>query len=330
MRPGRGIRRSAAGENSVSSGGITARGIGIRRRLGATAGRVFGGEIDSRHGLQERSLHVAVPRRATSLCGRHMLQCPEVSARPGLSWAHSLSSFFAPILITRDEGVGGVLGEPFTATVLAEQTIRGASPDGEAPRIRGSTRSLVPRDRCGGPEGIRTPDLLDANEARYQLRHRPGQLDNTITPSGRAETIQAAQPAVLPPHMPRAACRVGGATAARAEHVHNGGRNPDTPAEGAANPACHRFGPQLCPRRARRVDGATTARAEHVHNGGRNPDTPAEGAANPACHRFGPQLCPRRARRPKRDRASGRSRRRRNETTGSYSPEARRASSRCT
>lgn len=33
----------------------------------------------------------------------------------------------------------------------------------------------------GGPEGIRTPDLLDANEARYQLRHRPGNLVNTIT-----------------------------------------------------------------------------------------------------------------------------------------------------
>ncbi|MDF2562470.1 MAG: cytosine deaminase, partial [Microbacterium sp.] len=26
----------------------------------------------------------------------------------------------------------------------------------------------------GGPEGIRTPDLFIANEARYQLRHRPG------------------------------------------------------------------------------------------------------------------------------------------------------------
>lgn len=148
--------------------GSPRRGIGIRRRFGATAGRVFGGEIDSRHGLQERTLHVAVPRRATSLCGRHMLRCPEVSARPGLSWAHSLSSFFAPILITRDEGVGGVLAEPFTATVLAEQTIRGASPDGEAPRIRGSMRSLVPRDRCGGPERIprvqRCSPVISRNE----------------------------------------------------------------------------------------------------------------------------------------------------------------------
>ena len=28
--------------------------------------------------------------------------------------------------------------------------------------------------RCGGAEGIRTPDLLIANETRYQLRHSPG------------------------------------------------------------------------------------------------------------------------------------------------------------
>ena len=33
----------------------------------------------------------------------------------------------------------------------------------------------------GGPEGIRTPDLLDANEARYQLRHRPVNLEEPIT-----------------------------------------------------------------------------------------------------------------------------------------------------
>jgi hypothetical protein len=26
---------------------------------------------------------------------------------------------------------------------------------------------------CGGAEGIRTPDLLIANETRYQLRHSP-------------------------------------------------------------------------------------------------------------------------------------------------------------
>lgn len=172
----------------------------------------------------------------------------------------------------------------------------------------------------GGPEGIRTPDLLDANEARYQLRHRPGQLDNTITPSGRAETIPAGRSAVSPPHMPRAACRADGGAAARAGDGHNGGRNHDTPAERAADQACHGSGPPLCPHGDRRVDGATAAPAEHVHNGGRNSDTPAERAANPACHRFGPQLCPPRARHPKRARASGRSRRRRSETTGITRP----------
>lgn len=29
---------------------------------------------------------------------------------------------------------------------------------------------------CGGAKEIRTPDLFDANEARYQLRHSPKML----------------------------------------------------------------------------------------------------------------------------------------------------------
>ena len=38
-------------------------------------------------------------------------------------------------------------------------------------------RCLLCRDSShGGPEGIRTPDLFIANEARYQLRHRPKNL----------------------------------------------------------------------------------------------------------------------------------------------------------
>ena len=40
------------------------------------------------------------------------------------------------------------------------------------------TRRNCGRDKCpakdwSGPGGIRTPDLLDANEARSQLRYRP-------------------------------------------------------------------------------------------------------------------------------------------------------------
>ena len=38
----------------------------------------------------------------------------------------------------------------------------------------------------GGAEGNRTPDLLDANESRYQLRHSPG------APLGDAQTLAAA------------------------------------------------------------------------------------------------------------------------------------------
>ena len=32
------------------------------------------------------------------------------------------------------------------------------------------------KDRLGGPEGIRTPDLLHAMQTRSQLRHRPVML----------------------------------------------------------------------------------------------------------------------------------------------------------
>ena len=35
----------------------------------------------------------------------------------------------------------------------------------------------------GGAEGIRTPDLLIANETRYQLRHSPGCVSRTDAPA---------------------------------------------------------------------------------------------------------------------------------------------------
>ncbi|MCU1636102.1 MAG: hypothetical protein JWQ68_1341, partial [Cryobacterium sp.] len=37
----------------------------------------------------------------------------------------------------------------------------------------------------GGAKGIRTPDLLIANETRYQLRHSPKLPMQTITRGGR-------------------------------------------------------------------------------------------------------------------------------------------------
>ena len=35
------------------------------------------------------------------------------------------------------------------------------------------TTSVVPYCCCGGPEGIRTPDLRNANATLYQLSYRP-------------------------------------------------------------------------------------------------------------------------------------------------------------
>ena len=54
-------------------------------------------------------------------------------------------------------------------------------------------------DHTGGARGIRTPDLLIANETRYQLRHSPmlEQLDDAST--GRRRTsIRQPAPRLLP------------------------------------------------------------------------------------------------------------------------------------
>ncbi len=40
-------------------------------------------------------------------------------------------------------------------------------------RPRG-VKGQTTKDEKGGPEGIRTPDLLHAMQTRSQLRHRPG------------------------------------------------------------------------------------------------------------------------------------------------------------
>jgi hypothetical protein len=42
--------------------------------------------------------------------------------------------------------------------------------DGESSLADGMCPDLL---NTGGAKGIRTPDLLDANESRYQLRHSP-------------------------------------------------------------------------------------------------------------------------------------------------------------
>ena len=68
--------------------------------------------------------------------------------------------------------------------------------DGRALDVTHVATQVRPMSRLkehGGPKGIRTPDLLDANEARYQLRHRPV---NTSTLSRRKRALRHAdQPA---------------------------------------------------------------------------------------------------------------------------------------
>jgi hypothetical protein len=52
---------------------------------------------------------------------------------------------------------------------MIRQSVPGATGRGKEESPRFSPGAFM---FCG-PKGIRTPDLLDANEARYQLRHRP-------------------------------------------------------------------------------------------------------------------------------------------------------------
>ncbi|SPD88855.1 protein of unknown function [Micropruina glycogenica] len=66
----------------------------------------------------------------------------------------------------------------------------------------------------GGAKGIRTPDLLIANETRYQLRHSPRLLNehNDSTKQPRALHLGLARVQSMPPWMSAAAfvhcCRV--------------------------------------------------------------------------------------------------------------------------
>lgn len=234
-------------------------------------------------------------------------------------------------------------------------------------------RCSFSKDRCGGPEGIRTPDLLDANEARYQLRHRPGQLDNTITPSVRAETIPAAPPAVSPLHMLRAACRVDGATAARANTYTTAGEittlrpkeRPTRRVAGSARRCAHagpprRRGPTLRTTRDTTAGEIPTPRSEErptrrvtdsarrcAHEGpaastlprppvrntcttaGELP-TPRPKGSQPAVSPVRPAAVPARGPQPQTSPRLGTEPPKTKGDDRDYSPEARRASSRCT
>ena len=71
----------------------------------------------------------------------------------------------------------------------------------------GLERSGSHTDSFGGAEGNRTPDLLDANESRYQLRHSPGAVLWTAgkTISGPVLSAKSASDQDLPTAPTRAA-----------------------------------------------------------------------------------------------------------------------------
>jgi hypothetical protein len=54
--------------------------------------------------------------------------------------------------------------------------------------MSGHTCSLCPDTSHGGAEGNRTPDLLVANEARYQLRYSPSHRPDC---EGQISTLHA-------------------------------------------------------------------------------------------------------------------------------------------
>ena len=83
-------------------------------------------------------------------------------------------------------------GPPPTGTTSspAHRTARAApqATQQQAPQHHARHTKTDIRDRmsaCGGARGIRTPDLLIANETRYQLRHSPKD-SNSLAPSQSA------------------------------------------------------------------------------------------------------------------------------------------------
>ena len=84
-----------------------------------------------------------------------------------------------------DEELEGLHPQRFTedrSIIDNDQKSRHNSRDGidecesELEPIQGEARhaTTLKKGNTGGAEGIRTPDLLIANETRYQLRHSPG------------------------------------------------------------------------------------------------------------------------------------------------------------
>jgi hypothetical protein len=78
---------------------------------------------------------------------------------PSLTRSRATLDIYADLFDENLDGVADRLGAAIQATA-----------DGQSSLSRGIGPHLL---KLGGAKGIRTPDLLDANESRYQLRHSP-------------------------------------------------------------------------------------------------------------------------------------------------------------
>lgn len=100
---------------------------------------------------------------------------------------------------------------------------------------------------CGGAEGNRTPDLFDANEARYQLRHSPARIlrsaRQTLAGNPRKERIACTDVAFGPDR--------------RATHRRPGAWSPAASARRRSARDDRIRGPRRPPRGRRRPDDAT-------------------------------------------------------------------------
>ena len=120
---------------------------------------------------------------------RAWLRCPWAVAGPGRASRRRAE---------RSSRRGRLAGGPpptGTPSSPAQQSTRGArntsgakATQQQAPQQRPGIQKNRHPDRmsaCGGARGIRTPDLLIANETRYQLRHSPKD-SNSLAPSQSA------------------------------------------------------------------------------------------------------------------------------------------------
>src|SRR5262249_37296123 len=111
----------------------------------------------------------------------------------------------------------------FSAGLLSELLSRRQAPHGATQEL--VRRELITTTCGGGPEGIRTPDLLNAIQTRSQLRHGPTLSETHDSPVRVIGPGVLASPstslATAPPPLPSGAKGVGSNHAYRLDLCYN-------------------------------------------------------------------------------------------------------------